>query len=153
MHCEQGGLCELSFPSFHVLCELWASYEQAPCSRQNELRFFMYNIMQDNIHPIYRVCLINSKSCSFSTSCKHITFFFIFMNIVTQYLEANCITLSESDTQKLYDIVKLQLIIPGEDVTTNTVLKSSLQNVVLLIIPKTSKIMIDKSFSNTIVHF
>ena len=83
----------------------------------------MYNIMQDNIHPIYRVCLINSKSCSFSTSCKHITFFFIFMNIVTQYLEANCITLSESDTQKLYDIVKLQLIIPGEDVTTNTVLK------------------------------
>ena len=45
------------------------------------------------------------------------------MNIVTQYLEANCITLPESDTQKLYDIVKLQLIIPGEDVTANTVLK------------------------------
>ena len=75
------------------------------------------------------------------------------MNIVTQYLEANCITLSESDNEKLYDIVKWQLIIPGEDVTTNTVLKSSLQTVVLLIIPKTSKIMIDKSFSNTIVHF
>ena len=96
---NQGGLCELSFPSFHVLCELWASYEQAPCSRQNELRFFMYNIMQDNIHPIYRVCLINSKSCSFSTSCKHITFFFIFMNIVTHSLEASGFTLSESENE------------------------------------------------------
>ena len=45
------------------------------------------------------------------------------MNIVTQYLEANCITLSESDNEKLYDIVKWQLIIPGEDVTANTLLK------------------------------
>jgi len=75
------------------------------------------------------------------------------MNIVTQYIENSLLTLSESDNEKLFDIMKFQLIVPRQNVTTNTVLKSSLQTVVLLIIPKTSKIMIDKSFSNTIVHF
>ena len=131
---NQGGPGELSFPSFSVSCELWASYERTPSSRQNELRFCMYIIVQDSIHTIYCFRLINSKSCSFSISCKCITFFFIFMNIVTQYIENSLLTLSESDNEKLFDIMKFQLIVPRQNVTTNTVLKSSLQTVVLLII-------------------
>ena len=131
---DQGGPGELSFPSFSVSCELWASYERTPSSRQNELRFCMYIIVQDSIHTIYCFRLINSKSCSFSISCKCITFFFILMNIVTQYIENSLLTLSESDNEKLFDIMKFQLIVPRQNVTTNTVLKSSLQTVVLLII-------------------
>ena len=56
------------------------------------------------------------------------------MNIVTQYIENSLLTLSESDNEKLFDIMKFQLIVPRQNVTTNTVLKSSLQTVVLLII-------------------
>ena len=43
------------------------------------------------------------------------------MEIVTQYLEANNITLSDSDIKRLYDIVKSRLIIPGQNITKATV--------------------------------
>ena len=43
------------------------------------------------------------------------------MDIVTQYLEANHIALSNGDVKRLYEFVKSWLIIPGQAISTTTV--------------------------------
>ena len=43
------------------------------------------------------------------------------MDIVTQYLETNHITLSDCDIKRLHDIVQPWLIIPGQAISTKTV--------------------------------